>query len=334
MRRIAFLLLFSLVVLLAGCSPPDRPEWVDHGEWSSQVRQVQFSQWPNVTHRGLEVGFVRPKDRDTNPYQRPPNDQFHIQPGDSFTTLLILSTGYDEPYPVLVSVFLDYEQVSYSLDGHQGILHRVDILPGVGLEIPIQVPIETSGWHDLFVVVFREPENRSTDPQARLPPSLGVSGRRTVVCAGDCTKPTRMLPDAFVGQDAGVHRTYVNAFPLLPDDGRPPKQRLLLSTTAKPGEAFLLELWARNPNDQLEDYVVLPLLNFQQVSFAGSEILHLRMPAGSELFIPGQIQLPDEKGVHEFQFVTIFEPYQILDQVRNPFVISEMCSALVTQSDE
>ena len=327
--RITFLLLFSLAVLFAGCSPPDHTEWVNHGEWSSQVRQVQFSEWPNVTHLGLEVGFVRPEDRNTHPYQRPSIDQFRIRSGDSFTTLLILSTGYDEPYPVLVSVFLDYEQIRYSLDGHQGVLHHVDIPPGVNMEIPIKVPIETSGWHDLFVIAFREPENRPTDPQARLPPSLSVGGFRTVVCAGDCTRPTRLLPDALVGQDAGVHRTDVDALPLLPDDGRPPKQRLLLSATAEPGEAFLLELWARNPNDQLKDYVVLPVLNFQQVPFAGSEILHLRMPAGSELFIPGQIQLPDEEGVHELQFITIFEPYQPLDEVRDPFVQSIMRSALV-----
>ena len=120
----------------------------------------------------------------------------------------------------------------------------------------------------------------------------------------------------------GRRSSYIGPF-------RPPKQRLLLSATAEPGEAFLLELWARNPNDQLKDYVVLPVLNFQQVPFAGSEILHLRMPAGSELFIPGQIQLPDEEGVHELQFITIFEPYQPLDEVRDPFVQSIMRSALV-----
>jgi hypothetical protein len=334
MRRIAFLLLFSLVVLFAACSPPDRLEWVDHSEWSSQVRRVQFSKWPNVAHRGLGVGFVRPEDRDTNPYQRPSNDQFHIQPGDSFTTLLTLSTGYDEPYPVLVAVFLDYEQVSYSLDGHQGVLHRVDIPPGVNVEIPIKIPIETSGWHDLFVIAFREPENRPTDPQARLPPSLGVGGRRTVVCAGDCMRSTRLLPDTLVGQGAGVHRTDVNALPLLPSDGRPPKERLLLVTSAEPGEAFPLELWARNPNDQPRDYMVLPVLNFHQVSFAGYEVLHLHMPPGSELFISGQIQLPDEEGVHELQFIAVFEPYQPLDKVRTPFVLSDMRSALVTKSGE
>ncbi|HDQ74230.1 MAG TPA: hypothetical protein ENN19_19360 [Chloroflexi bacterium] len=334
MRNIVFLLLSSLVVLFVGCSSYNHPRRINHSEWSSQVRQVPFSKWSNIVHRGLGVGFVRPEDRETNPYRRPPTDQFQIQPGDAFTTLLILNTGYDEAYPVLVSVFLDYRQVSFSLDGHQGFLHRLDIPPGVTMEIPFQVSIEKAGWHDLFVVAFREPENRPTDPQDRLPPSLGVGGRRTVVCAGDCTRPNSLLPDRFVGEDVSAHRTDINAFPLLPEDGRSPKQRLLLVANAKPGEDFSLILWARNPDNQSRDYVVLPMLNFYQVSFAGSEVLHLHMPAGSELFIPGQIRLPDEEGVHELQFLIVFEPYHPLDEVRDPFVVSDMRSALVVEPGE
>jgi hypothetical protein len=326
------LLLLGLAGFLGSCSSPDRIEWVRHDEWSIQT---QFSEWSGGgVYQGIGVGFMRPEDRNTHPYQRSSTYEFHIQSGEPFTILLLLGTGNDEPYPVVLSVFLDYKQVSYGLDGRQGVLHYLEVMPGVDMEIPLEVPIETPGWHDLFVVAFCEPESHPADPQDRLPPSLGVGGRRTVVCAGDCTMPAWALPDVLVGQVTGVHRTNVNALPLSPDDGRPSKQRLLLSATAEPGEAFPLELWARNPDDQLEDYVVLSVLNFQQIPFAGSEVLHLRMPPESELYVPGQIQLPDEEGMHELQFITIFEPYQPLDEVQDPFVQSIMRSALVTKSGE
>lgn len=322
------------MALCAGCTrPPERVEWVRHPTWSSQVRQVPFSTWPDVTHMGLGVGFVRPEDRDTHPYERPSIDQFHIQSGDPFTVLLLLSANYEEPYPVLVSFFLDYQQVLYSLDDQQGVLHYVEIPPGVLMEIPVAVPIETPGWHDLFVVAFREPENHSTDPEIRLPPSFGVGGFRTVVCVEDCTLPTQVLPDVFTGKDVAASRMPTTAFPVSPDDGRPAKRRLLSFAYAEPGAVFPLELWARNTHDQVAEYVVLPLLAFQQVPFAGTDVLHLYMPPGSELFVPGQIQVPDESGIYEFQFVTIFEPYQLRSEVTDPFVSSDMRSAIIVESD-
>jgi hypothetical protein len=113
----------------------------------------------------------------------------------------------------------------------------------------------------------------------------------------------------------------------------PPKQRLLLSASGSPRETFALELWARNPSDQSRDYLVLPLLDFKQTDFVDSNILRLHMPPGSELFIPGQIGLPDEPGVHELQFIYISDPYQSLDTVSDPFVQSIMRSAVLIEGD-
>lgn len=50
----------------------------------------------------------------------------------------------------------------------------------------------------------------------------------------------------------------------------------------------------------------MPVLNFQQTAFAGESLLHLRMPPGSELFLPGQVQLPKARGTYELQFIILF----------------------------
>lgn len=324
------LLLLCLAWLFPGCSSSDHEEWVRHSEWSAET---QFNQWPNVGHRGLAVGFVETEHRNTPPSRRPSTHEFHIQEGEAFTTLLILATGYSEPYPVLVSVFLDYKQIRFTLDGQQGLLHYLEIEPGMDMEIPLEVPVETPGWHDLFVVAFREPDYHPTDSQERLPPNLGVGGRRTVVCAGVCTTSTQLLPEALVGQGTDARTFNAYAYPLFLDDGSPPKQRLLLSAPASPGETFALEVWARNPSDQMRNYLVLSLLDFKQTGIADSSMLHLHMPPGSELFIPGQIGLPDEEGTHELQLIYIFDPYQALDSIPDPFVQSNMRSALVVEGD-
>lgn len=324
------LLLFCLSGMLSSCSSADHIERVRHSEWSANVH---LSEWPEAGVRGLGIGFVQPEFRELSPLERPSTHTFHVQQGEPFAPLLILVTGYSEPYPVLVSVFLDYRQVRFVMDGRQGHLHYLKIEPGVNMEIPIEVPIQTPGWHDLFVVAFREPNYHPTDPQERLPPALAVGGRRAVVCVEDCTIPDQPLPDALGGEKTLAKTGMVNAFPLLPDKDKPPMRRLLLSVTASPGETLALELWGRNTSDTARRYVVLPLLDYQQIPFGGSSILHLHMPPGSELFLDGQIKVPDKAGVHELQFVSIFDPYRSLDEVIDPFVQSVMRSAIVVESE-
>ncbi len=328
------LLLFSLGGFLVGCAPrSDVTAWVRHEVWSEEV---WYSEWlgGGTSARGLAVGYMRPEDRHKPIQERTSTYLFYAQLGEPFVTRLLLGTGSDTAYPVVVSVFLDYKQVGFGLDGQWGLLHYLEIPPAPTLmEIPLEVRIETSGWHDLFVVAFSEPENHPVDPQMRLAPSFPALGRRTVVCVGDCTIPEldAKLPDVRVGEDVGVQRTHVFAWPLLPADGRPAKERLLLAAEARPGESFSLELWARNPSTDTRNYVIVPVLNFRQVPFAGEPLLYLSMPAGSELFIPGQVRLPGNKGVHELQFIIISDPYQPLEEVRDYFVGSDMRSALIVE---
>ena len=324
-------LLISLIGFLIGCAvPAAEMAVVRHETWSEDV---WFSE-PQKMTRGLGVGFMRPEDRHKPIHERASNDQFHVRAGDPFTTRLLLNTGSDLSHPVAIAIFLDYEQVTFGLDGQWGQLHYLEIPPAVDMEIPLEVPVNTSGWRDLFVTVFSEPEGRPIDPQTRLPPSFPAVGRRTVVCVGACIppEPDERLPEARVGEVVGVQRTSPSAMPLLPDDGRPAKERLLLATKTRPGAAFALELWARNPADNItREYVIVPVLNFQQTSFEGDSLLHLRMPPGSELFLPGHVQLPKAKGTHELQFIVIFDPYLPLQEVQDRFVHAPMSSALIAE---
>jgi hypothetical protein len=323
------LLIAAATVLLLGCSSQSQPELVNHTDWSSQAK---LAQWSDVPRRGLVVGFVRPEDESIHPYERPSNEKFQIAEGTLFSTLLILGTGWSNPYPVIVSTFLDYEQVGFSLDGQYGLLHYVEIRPGGDMEIPFEVSIGTPGWHDLFVTVFPEPMQHPTNSQERLPPNFSVGGRRTVVCVRDCSVSPSVLGNAqvHVGETANVPAMNSYAFPLVPGL-EPAKRRILLSTHARSEETYHMELWASNPTELQRDYVVIPLLDFKVTLFAGSKLLHFRMPPLSELFVPGEMKLPAAVGVHELQFVYIFDPYRNIPEVSDVFVQSVMRSALIVE---
>lgn len=335
-------LLLTLLTLLTACSPDGqsrqpaaiaseaaRGGWVWHTEWSSQVR---LANW-DVEYRGLGVGFLRPEERQVHPYHRQSTRNFELQPGSPFSTILTLSTGHDRPYPVLLSVFLDYQQVDFVLDSQSGVLHYLEIVPVVNMEVPLEVPIATPGLHDLFVVAFPQPESHPTEPQERLPPGLGVGGRRTVICVRDCTTPARELPPALVGLPTDDRSlSVVTGLPLMGNSGQRPQERLLLVTTVNPGEQLPIDLWARNGSDSPRRYVALPLLDFQQTQFAGSDALYLHMPPRSELLINEQFEAPPKAGIHELQMVYIFDPYRDLEtEVEDPFVQSPLRSAVIVQ---
>ncbi len=330
-RNLALVVLMICLVNVTGaCTEAfttQTTEWVRHDSWSSNVH---FADWPDVNNRSIGVGFLRPEEREIHPYERRSTYQFEIGASEPFTTDLILSTGKERA--VLVSLFVDYQQTSFSLDGIEGLLHYFVINPDEELEIPLSVNITGEGWHDLFVVVFFEPEKHPTDLEMRLPgSSLHLSGRRTVVCVVDCIHQPS-LPRPITGEDKQVNRLLVNALPLLPGE-ESPQQRLLLSTSVKSNTTLDIELWARNSDHVSRDYLVLPMLDFMQVPFTQNDdgLLHLTLPPGHELYLPGQIAIPTIEGTHEFLFIFIFNPYQPLDEVADPFVQSEMRSAIVVE---
>jgi hypothetical protein len=323
-------LFIILVSSFASCAPLGENEaWVRHSSWSANVRSVTSLQ----QHRGLFAGFVQPEYRDTPINQRPAITQFTISNTGVFTSLLILGTGHEQPYPILVSAFLDYEQVSFSLDGRDGRLHYIEALPGVDLEIPLAVSMRSKGWHDFFVVVFGEPENQSVDPNDRLPgsPSLLVGGVRTVICVENCNPGSQVFSTSYEGRpgDRSSGSAFLAALPLSSNATAAPQRRLLQVVHGQPDQPFALQLWALNETNQSMDYVVLPLLDYRQVNIGAGKVLQFSMPVGTELFVSGKITLPHEPGVHELQVIYIFNPYEAVDGHLDPFVHCITRAALV-----
>jgi len=326
-------LLAAFLLALIACSPAAPADgWVRHRQWSTQTEIITLATtWPDVVRPGLElgVGFVRPEHAHIHPYERPSTELFELGEGEPLSVLLILSTGHQSPYPVLVSAFLDYTQVVFSLDGKQGLLHYLEIEPGADMHIPIQVPVDEPGWHDFFVTVFPSPEYHPTDPDERLPPSFGAGGRRAVICSGDRAVDGERLPTPLVGEPSAEERFDHEVMPLLPADGRPPNERLLVVTSIPAGQPLDLELWAKNRTTADRQYVIISLVDYHQVPFAGQKWLYLEMPAASELFLPGQLPIPRPDGIYEVQFITVSDPYERIAHTSNPFVTSPMRSAVV-----
>lgn len=336
--------LFSIILMLSllGCtsaseqstSLPESADWVRHKQWSDNANIVDLNVSRHST--ALLVGFVAPENRYLAPRERPSTAQFDLQKDESFSTLLILGVGGEIPRTLLISVFLDYQQVPFRLDEQLGLLHEVEIDPHQDMEIPLELDVQTSGWHDMFVVVFPDPNSHPTSIEERQFSDFSVGGRRTVLCKENCTI-SKELPlfksQIHVGQEAKLSPSDISAWPLIAGD-EPAFERVLFAADADPHEKFSLQLWAGNPSDEERNYVVLPLLNYQSFIFSQEPRVHLQMPPNSELFIPSELVLSAEPQVHELQFITIFDPYQSLQTVDDPFVNSILRSAIVVEQTQ
>lgn len=330
------LLLFLGLFALISCAPAQSGveadeaggdvAWVYHDTWSDNVH---FPEWGLTRGRG--VGFMRPEQRDVYPYDRDSIQKFETET-KNFEIDLSLTSGIERESPVLISLFVNYEQVEFMLDGKVGLLHHVVLEPNQELEIPMSIAFENEGWHDVFVVAFYSPEKHPADAELRLPGSgIHLGGFRTVVCVKNCEKPDIIMTQ-YVGEPIeAVKLSGIRALLLSPGDEEP-QRRLLPIATVEPNQDLAVELWARNLTDAERNYVVIPIHDFLQVPFKenGDDKMLFQMPPDSNLLVSGIIKGAND-GFHEFLTITIIDPFQSLEggNVVDPFVKSEMRTGII-----
>ena len=107
---------------------------------------------------------------------------------------------------------LDYKQIPFEMDGQTGLLHEVNVLPGGDFEIPIRVPINSPGVHDLVVIAFADPYNGSLDPQFRSSFDIDLVGRRAqIISFGESTPAKKSAANAASITKSAVPHPSINA---------------------------------------------------------------------------------------------------------------------------
>lgn len=330
-RRVACgLLLALLAALLAACAAHSKsvvrfgiPDVVVHTSFSDEVR---FASWgiekPDVTAIG--IGFVQPEHRDIPPLERPQTEEIRVADGELFLSYLLLSSG--QRTTLLVTALLDYQQVPFSLDGQEGLLHEVTVDPGGDLELPMRLEVGEPGAHDLVVIAFKEPYNRPMDPDYRGRMFQRLVGRRAVIVVGEVEEPVQTpLPD-ILGSPPPPRVTFGLrvAFATAPTEAEThPSKRFMAFAQGQCNETFPYQLWVSNYHGETPvDYALVLLQDFHQVQLKGKDMVVVHLKAGHEATIDDSLILPAEPGVHEFQVVYVMDPYRSIlrDEVTTPFV--------------
>ncbi len=238
----------------------------------------------------------------------------------------------------LVSVLLNYEQVYFTLDGQEGLLHEVIVESGGDLELPFSVRVDEPGWHDLIVLGFADPYNNSTDVQYRMSGSSAqLVGRRLFlnVEGADIVHNSLSTPLSGTPIPENVSLGFRANFATMPSDhqSHPSElERQLYVDSGQAGTNYSYQLWLANMDTVNEaNYALVLFHNFQQSLVGADKAVAVHLSPGEEAILDIITRLDGQPGVNQIQAVFIYDPYKsVLHQdVWLPFVYSTIRMAVV-----
>lgn len=322
MKRLLLAMTLCFLVALTGCTQKDNygeivngiADVVVHDDYSDNV--IYQGVIPEATEMGMNTGLgvVRPEDISTNPLERPQIQEFRLAEGQNFNPYFRTHNGFQEPSTILVTVVLDYKQVEFTLDGMKGLLHQITVPPDTDINIPFSLDIDTTGAHDVLIIIFTDPYNQTLDVNYRMSFNTHALGYRTVVIVGGDGAPVRDIdatitgvpipPDSSFNPDVG--------FASMPEDIDTPayeRQRYVFNAVA--GSSCLFQMYSANEEkSRAITQVMIPFLDYHQVDINGSNLLVASLSPGEEALTNIELQLSDDPYIHQFQVIYLFDPYK------------------------
>lgn len=324
-----FILTLSIVLLLsfAGCKAPVVnhsviiDDIVEHPTFSSNVEQIKWSPEPPLN---LGIGFIYPEDKGKPPEERLPLRTFFVEANQPLQIYMLLDTV--SPRKVLVTAIVDYKQQPFTLDGKSGLLHEFMVNPGGDYEIPIEISLPTTGWHDLMLIAFYDHENNTVDVQDRMDIDEKFIGVRGVVLVGDKNapppKPSFVASNSTMPDDVSLFGAFYAT-----KGKQHPTDRQFYVEKGKAGMPFDFNIWFTNLQGLKDkNYAFMLFQDYHQLPIdpANQEpatLFATVMGERGEMTIPSSIPLPTNKTLTQLQLAYVVDPYQSVDDPAFPYTM-------------
>jgi hypothetical protein len=308
---------------------------VVHSDYS---KAVSFKEIPSKLQgqSGHGLGFVRVEDRDIDPFDRPQTEEFRLIASNTFAPFLVLVNGDQESKTFLITTILDYQQVRFELDEMEGLLHEITVPPETDMELPFTVNVEGKGTHDIQVVAFDYPYNRTLDEDFRMNLYGHIASRRATIIIGEDETPVRSLQPTITGIPAApdvTFKPYICFASAVNTEETHASERQLYVDEALNGELYQFQILLNSRNNKPATYVMIPFLDFHQVEINGQDIIIAYLESKQEATINVEVTLPEEPGIHQFQIIWLLDPYLSIlrEEVLTPFVFGSPRIAIVTR---
>lgn len=223
----------------------------------------------------------------------------------------------DRDYRLLI--FVDYQATMFSVNDEEYNQHYdFSAEPQEHVHFKFTLPPLEDGFHDLLLVIVKDPNNLSLDDEYRKQTDLShLTSVRYSISVGR-NDGVKASPDFL--QYPSIDNTVLEGIFL--NDRTDRLQRLLTMECAFEDNPSVF-IHIGNNDDQSRRYAIILLYDWNQISINEDNILYLLAEPNSQTTIPLLLDSVGERGVHNLTAICIEEPFQnvAIDTPRADFSI-------------
>lgn len=257
---------------------------------------------------------------------------FRTKVGQPFIGQFHLWSDRLVPHTYVLTCMLDYQQILCTPDSP--ITQTRSLSPDEEWYVPLQIPIETAGVHDLLVVFQEDPRRDGANERGGDRTSCDLEAARVNIIAGasDEHPPIRyqsLSERPTTGRWGSGFIVSDREDPSVPQGG----WQCWTNASVQAGQELQFYLHFDNRDEQVFRYAAVAFIDLTQVPIkvrgTAHPVIFARAKPKVWQTLAGTVQMPQGTGRHEFRVLGTVEPYIILDENHPDFPVDSSPEALL-----
>lgn len=230
---------------------------------------------------------------------------FQVVPGKPFKGYYLIGNYFDQGFDFLLIMMLDYEQIWFKLDGEKTFTHKFHLGGSEERIFSVDTPPLSEGFHDLLILVVRDPDNHSSDIPFRIHTAYYIAKTRVNIYVGNANPP-RIDFTTFSETIADSARE--GAF-ILSKQERGNIWEGWFTENTTPGEHVRYLIRITGDRKDAQPFALVAFWDYQQTPINGNDVLYGILKPNTLITIPACLIIPESRGAHEFFALYIANPY-------------------------
>lgn len=231
---------------------------------------------------------------------------FRLASHEQFEKIFAFGNFIDSDRDYKLLIFVDYQATMFSVND-QEFKQNYDFSAEAQehIHFKFMLPPLEDGFHDLLLVVVKDPNNLSLDDEYRKQTDLShLTSVRYSITVGE-NDGVKVSPDFL--QYPSIENTVLEGI-FLNDKGEKLQRLLTMECAFEDNPSMFIHIG--NNNEQSRRYAVILLYDWNQISINEDNILYLLAEPNSQTTIPLLLDSVGERGVHNLTAICIEEPFQ------------------------
>ncbi|MEO0248260.1 MAG: hypothetical protein ABIN58_01730 [candidate division WOR-3 bacterium] len=207
---------------------------------------------------------------------------------------------FDQSFDFLLIMMLDYEQIGFKLDGEKTFTYKFRLEANEERIFSIDTPPLSEGFHDLLILVVRDPDNHSFDIPFRIHTAYYIAKTRVNIYVGNA-KPPGIDFTTFSETSADSAR---EGALILSKHERGNIWEGWFTENTTPGEHVHYFIRITGDRKDTQPFALVAFWDYQQIPVNGNDVLYGISRLNTLITIPACLIMPESRGHMSFLFFT------------------------------